>query len=110
MQKWTPKQAARFGYLAGKGASLDTVRADPILRGRSAQSFSHASTRWHIPVNGAAATADAATLAVPIPPADLPVLEDAAAARGLSPGKLCGRSSASDHFAEVDCRGHGRWP
>jgi hypothetical protein len=89
MQKWTPKQAARFGYLAGRGASIDTVQADPMLGGRSKQSYSHAATSWRLKFSGAAepkdnAPEDDATLAVPIPPADLPVLEAAAAARGLS--------------------------
>ena len=88
MNRWTPKQAARLGFLAGRGASLDAVRSDPLLRGRSEQSLCHAATAWRLKFGAGGAPKDDATLVVPIPPADLPVLEDAAAARGLSPASF----------------------
>jgi hypothetical protein len=87
MVKMTNAQAARLGYLAGKGAPFKSILADPQIGARGAQGLRNASTRWRLPMNGGNALPDenAGTLAVPIPPADRLTLEDAAAARGLSP-------------------------
>jgi hypothetical protein len=81
MQKMTPKQAARFGYLAGQGASLDAIRADPMFEGRSGQSFANASKRWRIAV-GTNGHPKGDELAVHITERDREILESAARCSG----------------------------
>jgi hypothetical protein len=84
MHRWTPARAARLGFLAGKGASIDVVRADPMFRSRSEQSLAHASTRWHISFGSGGAPPKADALAVHVSERDLEILEAAAHERGLS--------------------------
>jgi hypothetical protein len=73
--RWTPRQAARLGFLAGSGAALDAVRSDPLLRGRSEQSLAHAATEWRVKFGSGGAPKDDATLLVHVTPADREVLE-----------------------------------
>ena len=78
---WSQRAAARLGWLAGRGASLDVIRADRWIGGnRTTQAIHRAAARWRLPLG--APEPDA--LAVHIPPRDREVLEQAAAARGLS--------------------------
>jgi hypothetical protein len=86
MQRWTPKAAARLGFLAGKGASFDMIMADRLIRSRSAQSVSKTATQWKLPLGSGGAPAP--TLAVPVTARDEEALQAAAAARGLSPASF----------------------
>jgi hypothetical protein len=84
MNRWAPKQAARLGFLAGRGSSLDALRSDPLLRGRSEQSLCHAATQWRVKFGSGGAPKDDAMLSIHVTPTDREVLEQAAAERGLS--------------------------
>ena len=88
--RWTPKRAARLGYLAGRGVSMESVLRDRRIGAKSAQALRGIATRWGLHFGSAAAP----LLSAPIPPADQEILEQAAAARGLSmaPCRLPGRS------------------
>ena len=77
---WTPKRAARLGWLAGRGASIESVLRDRLIGAESRQSLRHVATRWGLRFG----RAEAPMLSIPIPPADQEILEQAAAARGLS--------------------------
>ena len=80
---WTLRKAARLGWLAARGASLDDIRADRWIGGnRTPQSIHRATVRWHVPISTSEPMAD--VLAVHVPPRDREVLEQAAATRGLS--------------------------
>ena len=96
---WTPKRAARLGWLAGRGASLRSVLQDAEIGAVTARSLRQAATRWHIEFGRGArgrlrhhaanhgpqdAGRGNSPLAIPIPPGDQEILEQAAAARGLS--------------------------
>ena len=78
---WTPKRAARLGWLAGRGASLRSVLQDAEIGAVTARSLRQAATRWHIEQDAGRGNSP---LAIPIPPGDQEILEQAAAARGLS--------------------------
>jgi hypothetical protein len=80
--EWTPKRAARLGWLAGRGASMAAVMRDRRINAKSEQQLRGIATRW-----GLAFSDDNKSpqpLSVPIPPADQEILEAAAADRGLS--------------------------
>jgi hypothetical protein len=47
---WTPRRAARFGYLAGRGLSADAIGSDPAVAAVSRQAVHHVATRWGIPL------------------------------------------------------------
>jgi hypothetical protein len=82
MVKWTLRRAARLGFLAGRGASIETILNDRQLGAqRTAQSIKCVATRWHLPVKNGALTDDGAVLTVHVAPADREMLEQAAAAR-----------------------------
>jgi hypothetical protein len=67
--------------LAGRGASLDAILADHWIGGdRTPQAIHRAAVRWRVPLG----VSEPDTLAVHLPPPDREVLEQAAAARGLS--------------------------
>jgi hypothetical protein len=43
---WTPRRAARFGYLAGRGLSADAIGNDPAVGAVSHVAVRHVATRW----------------------------------------------------------------
>ena len=78
MERWTPKEAARLGSLAGRGASFRTTLRDESVGVRGERSVRHAARRWGL------AFGDDASLSIPLPPDDREILQAAAAERGLS--------------------------
>jgi hypothetical protein len=103
MDRWTLKQAARFGWLAGKGASIDVVRADPMFRSRSEQSLAHASTRWHISFGSGGAPPKADALAVHVSERDLEILEGRRPRARVERGIVHG-----NHDSHCGCRAFAR--
>jgi SnoaL-like domain len=83
--------------LAGKGASLDSARLDPLLRSRTDQSLSHAATAWRLEFGAGCAPKDSA-LAVHVSERDLEILAAAAHERGISAGSLA--ALITHHAAE----------
>ena len=86
MYRWTHKRADWFGFRLGRGASLESVLRDRRIGVQSEQALRGVATRWGLSFggNGASTVSSPSSLAVPIPPADQEILEQAAAARGLS--------------------------
>jgi hypothetical protein len=78
MQRWSPRAAARFGFLVGRGVSTDAI-ADPTIGTRSEQALKCAATRWGLPLG-----TGGPQLLVPATAGDLELLERAAFGRGLS--------------------------
>jgi hypothetical protein len=78
--RWTPARAARLGYLAGRGVSMESVLRDRRIGAKSVQALRGIATRWGLHFGSAAAP----LLSIPLPPGDQEILEQAAAARGLS--------------------------
>ena len=77
---WTPKRAARLGWLAGRGVSMESVLRDRRVGAKSEQSLRHVATRWGLHFGSDAPP----PLSIPLPPGDQEILEQAAAVRGLS--------------------------
>ena len=82
MFDWTPRRAAWFGFRLGRGASLESVLRDRRIGAQSLQQLRGCATRWGLAFSDD--NKSSLPLAVPIPPADHEILEQAAAARGLS--------------------------
>jgi hypothetical protein len=83
--------STRWGLpMNGRAATVPVANADHEAIGRARKklesSWAVPKTKKHVGSDGRTCSAEenAGTLAVPIPPRDLPILEDAAAARGLS--------------------------
>ena len=58
---WTPRRAARLGYLAGRGLPAETIGNDTAVAARSLRSLYHVATRWGIPLG----SGSAGTVALP---------------------------------------------
>lgn len=80
---WTPKRAARVGYLIGRGCSMEEIIADAASGVASMQSLRNIAHRWNLPL-----------------PDDVPALPDhprksdlteAATARGMTVDQLGAR-------------------
>ncbi len=84
LMAWTPKRAARLGWLAGRGMSMESVLRDRQVGAISEQSLRHTATRWGLHFGNVEAPAKAPLLSIPVPPGDQEILDQAAAARGLS--------------------------
>lgn len=80
--EWTPKRAARFGWLAGRGASMATIMRDRQIRAESEQQLRGCATRWGLSFGSSSGASS--SLAIPLPVADQEILEAAAQERGLS--------------------------
>jgi hypothetical protein len=50
---WTARRAARFGYLAGRGLSVDAIGSDETVGAASRRSVLAVATRWGIPLGAA---------------------------------------------------------
>ena len=77
---WTPKRATRLGWLAGRGVSMESVLRDRRVGAKSEQALRGVATRWGLHFG----SAPVPPLAIPLPPGDQEILEEAASARGLS--------------------------
>jgi hypothetical protein len=53
---WTPRRAARFGYLAGRGVSAEAIVSDLAIAAVSRKAVRHVATRWGIPLTHGART------------------------------------------------------
>lgn len=82
MSHWNLKRAARFGYLAGRGLSIESIMADDVIAARSERAVRCAASRWGL------ALGVGSPFTIPLRPADRHVLEYAAHARGISTGAL----------------------
>ena len=80
MHRWTPREAARLGFLAGRGASFRSVLRDQTVAARGEHSVRRAARSWGL----AFGNSNDASLSIPIPPDDREILQAAAAERGLS--------------------------
>jgi hypothetical protein len=49
-KNWSPRRAARFGYLAGRGLSADAIGSDSEVGAISLRSVRLAATRWGLPL------------------------------------------------------------
>ena len=78
MDRWTPKEAARLGFLAVRGVGFRTVLRDETVGVRGELSVKHAARRWGL------AFGNDASLQIALPPDDREILQAAAAERGLS--------------------------
>lgn len=85
MNRWTPGAAARLGYLAGRGLSLESILADEQLCMRGEYSIRQAAARWKL------------AMGVGTPFTIFPSLNDRlrlqqeATSRGMSPRQLADR-------------------
>ena len=79
MQRWSPRAAARFGFLVGRGVSTDAIVSAPTIGTRSEKALKCAATRWGLPLG-----TGGPQLLVPATAGDLELLERAAFGRGLS--------------------------
>ena len=79
--EWTPKRAARLGWLAGRGVSMRAVLQDRYIGITSEQQLRNIGTRWGLTFGK---DKSSPSLAIPVPPADQEILEQAAQERGLS--------------------------
>ena len=52
MAHWTPQRAARLGYLAGRGLSIDSIMADDTIAARSERAVRVVASRWRVPIGG----------------------------------------------------------
>ena len=50
MSHWTLLRAARLGYLAGRGLSVNSIMADDTIAARSERAVRVAASRWHVPM------------------------------------------------------------
>ncbi len=82
MSHWTLLRAARLGYLAGRGLSVNSIRADDTIAARSKRAVRVAASRWHVPIGGTGGLPIALSLD------DLRRLDDAARARGTTSADL----------------------
>ena len=46
MSHWNLKRAARLGYLAGRGLSVESIMADHVIAARSERAVRCAASRW----------------------------------------------------------------
>ena len=78
MTRWNLKRAARFGYLAGRGLSIESIMADDVIAAKSERAVRCAASRFGVPVgsNG--------LLAVALSAADRRQLAGAAHERGMT--------------------------
>jgi hypothetical protein len=53
-ENWTPKQAARVGYLAGRGYPAEIIATDSAIGPRTRGSIQHVITRWRLRSGGGA--------------------------------------------------------
>jgi hypothetical protein len=91
MYRWTHKRAAWFGFRLGRGAPLESVLRDRRIGAHSEQALRGVATRWGL----AFGDDKSPLLAIPIPPADQEVLEQAATARRTEHGVI--RGDAHSH-------------
>lgn len=78
---WTPRRAAWFGFRLGRGASLESVLRDRRIGAQSERQLRGCATRWGLTFGN---DSRSPPLAVPVPASDREILEQAAAACGLS--------------------------
>jgi hypothetical protein len=48
MSHWNLKRAARLGYLAGRGLSVESIMADHVIATRSERAVRCAASRWSL--------------------------------------------------------------
>ncbi|SRR6266540_6985232 len=82
MSHWTLLRAARLGYLAGRGLSVDSIMADDTIAARSERAVRVAASRWHVPIG------NTGLLPIALSADDRRRLDDAARARGITSGEL----------------------
>lgn len=49
-RNWTPRRAARAGYLAGRGFAKEEILRDRIVAVHSERALLQAFTRWHVTI------------------------------------------------------------
>ena len=81
MSHWTLLRAARLGYLAGRGLSVNSIMADDTIAARSERAVRVAASRWHVPIGTGG-------LPVALSSDDRRRLDDAARARGTTSADL----------------------
>jgi hypothetical protein len=77
--RWTPERAARVGYLADKGCSIETAMSDYRIAAKSERALRCAASRW-----GLTFGLGGGTIAVQLSPHDRDALTMAAGVRGVS--------------------------
>ena len=81
MSHWTLLRAARLGYLAGRGLSVNSIMADDTIAARSERAVRVAASRWRVPIGTGG-------LPVALSSDDRRRLDDAARARGTTSADL----------------------
>jgi hypothetical protein len=78
MTRWNLKRAARFGYLAGRGLSIESIMADDVITAKSERAVRCAASRLGVPIGGNG------LLAVALSATDRRQLTGAAHERGMT--------------------------
>jgi hypothetical protein len=79
-KSWTPVRAARLGFLAGRGFSIEGIMSEAKLGIRSERSLRVAATRWGLSFG----LGGGQQIAVQLTPEDRDVLTAASAERGVT--------------------------
>jgi hypothetical protein len=82
MSHWNLKRAARLGYLAGRGLSVESVIADHVIAARSERAVRCAASRWGL------ALGIGSPFTILLPLEDRLALECATELRGMSTNAL----------------------
>jgi hypothetical protein len=82
MSHWNLKRAARLGYLAGRGLSVESIMADHVIATRSERAVRCADSRWGL------ALGISSPFTILLPLEDRLALECTAELRGMSTNAL----------------------